>query len=196
MISQADQILEADKLRVVFRQVADRWAHSIELLDGESFVPWLTSLEGKPDEDWPSSPPLQQLSCERHEGRPVLLLVGMAGKSHWSLSVDVEPQSGRATFDVACRRGGEGVSHTRSTYLSADGMHAAKLMFEQQMFAVSRHSRSPGLLGRALDNTNVAAEGPFLFLSNGLSSGEASSPTVRWRYSLEPWPAGSTPRDK
>jgi hypothetical protein len=50
---------------------------------------------------WPNCPPLQQLSIESIEGRPVALGVGSAGTSHWSLSV--EPVAEGFRWDWACR---------------------------------------------------------------------------------------------
>lgn len=68
-------------------------------------VTWLLeSIEGTPDDDWPPSPALQELHLEeRPDGRRLALLVGMAGTSHWSLSVELDPVQRRALFDVACR---------------------------------------------------------------------------------------------
>ncbi len=55
-------------------------------------------------EEWPASPPLQQLSLQLIGHQNVGLGVGDAGLSHWSISV--EPvDDGRAglKFDLACR---------------------------------------------------------------------------------------------
>ncbi|MFM7073965.1 MAG: hypothetical protein ACKO38_19435 [Planctomycetota bacterium] len=67
----------------------------------------LESCEGQSGDIWPASPPLQQLLVEsRAEAGQVALLVGMAGRSHWSLSV--EPLADRIgfRFDAACRLSG------------------------------------------------------------------------------------------
>jgi hypothetical protein len=92
-------------LRVEFIWREDRYRHTISLIDGDgSIVPLFESFEGVSEDDWPPSPPLQTLSIERlPEGRQVALLVGMAGRSHWSASV--EPVQGQAAiaFDIACR---------------------------------------------------------------------------------------------
>lgn len=67
----------------------------------------LESLEGQSGDIWPASPPMQQLLIEsRAEAGHVALLVGMAGRSHWSLSV--EPLADRVgfRFDAACRLSG------------------------------------------------------------------------------------------
>jgi hypothetical protein len=88
----------------VFRRLGDRFAHAIERLQGENWAPILESLEGGPDDAWPPSPPLQELHFEdRPEGRRLALLVGRAGASHWSLSVEWDPLGARFSFDAACR---------------------------------------------------------------------------------------------
>ena len=96
------------RIRTSFRFEAGRYRHSIELVIGPDDVvldAWEeTSLSN--DEDWPASPPIQQLSLEMIGGTPALLGVGQAGKSHWSISV--EPVQGEGLrpalkFDLACR---------------------------------------------------------------------------------------------
>ena len=105
-------------LQVRFARSGDRFAHRLELVSAHSVVPLLTTVEGDNETTWPASPALQQLHIER---RPidggatseVALLVGLAGRSHWSLSV--EPRVEKAAephgvgglvaleFDAACR---------------------------------------------------------------------------------------------
>jgi hypothetical protein len=100
--------IEADGVRVVFFRAGDRYAHRVEAFDavrGEWVAVW-ESLEGAADDVWPASPPLQQLHVEeRPEGR-VALLVGMAGRTHWSAAVEAaRGESGGKSirFDVAAR---------------------------------------------------------------------------------------------
>ena len=88
-------------LRVVFYKLGDRWGHVIVALDGERVTPLLVSVEGSNEQVWPPSPPLQSLSIERREAGDVALLVGMAGRSHWSASV--EATKNELDFDVACK---------------------------------------------------------------------------------------------
>jgi len=68
-------------------------------------LPLLSSLEGDGEDAWPPSPPLQQLSLEgARAGHQAALLIGMAGRSHWSLSVvKIADEPGSLEFDVACR---------------------------------------------------------------------------------------------
>ena len=98
------ETLTALGLRVVFRSLADRYAHVVVAVHGGDLVAIAESLEGTGETDWPPSPALQQLHFEtRADGSRLALLVGRAGGSHWSLSVEAKPDSPRVTFDVACR---------------------------------------------------------------------------------------------
>ena len=88
--------------RVHFFAWQDRIAHSVEIQQNGSSQIW-ESVEGDDQQDWPPSPPFQNLSIQRIRESDVALLVGMAGKSHWSLSVDIDAERGSIRFDVACR---------------------------------------------------------------------------------------------
>jgi hypothetical protein len=96
-------------LRVDFVARGDRYGHVISLIDADDGVqPLVESIEGLPDDAWPASPALQNLSVETlHNGRRVALLVGMAGGSHWSASIEAVPNNAELIFDLACR-------HTRT----------------------------------------------------------------------------------
>lgn len=104
-------------LLVRFGWIGDRFAHRICRLDGDqesgqsstqkrgsepSETLLLESCEGDGQAAWPASPPLQQVdTCRLADQRQGIVAVGMAGRSHWSLSV--EPLRTGLTFDVACR---------------------------------------------------------------------------------------------
>jgi hypothetical protein len=98
-------------LRVDFDRAHDRWKHrvSLDLPAGSSLVsPVLLfeSSEGTSEDDWPISPPLQFVSIEtRPKKLPVALLMGMAGGSHWSASIEQHPAEQMLRFDIACRAG-------------------------------------------------------------------------------------------
>lgn len=78
----------------------DRYEHEL-FLDGE-FVG--RSCEGDAAETWPASPPIQQISLEQIDGRQMVLGVGAAGRSHWSISAAPCPDHrGALKFDLACR---------------------------------------------------------------------------------------------
>ena len=92
-------------LRVEFERQGDRYGHALSAVEpsGEVSALW-ESVEGDAGETWPPSPPLQSLRFETvSDGRLAALLLGMAGRGHWSVSI--EPVEGEAAFlfDVACR---------------------------------------------------------------------------------------------
>jgi hypothetical protein len=91
-------------LAVEFFRRQDRYVHVIYRIATGLALPVWETVEGTDAEDWPASPPLQQLSIQTlPDGRRVALLVGMAGTSHWSLSVEPSPSDTALIFDVACR---------------------------------------------------------------------------------------------
>lgn len=98
-------LVDGSKLVVEFENRGDRLGHTIWLVDaGGTKVGLLQSIEGSPQDAWPPSPPLQSLSIETlTDGRRVALLVGMAGGSHWSASVEGLVGKGELAFDMACR---------------------------------------------------------------------------------------------
>ena len=94
-------------LAVEFHRHNDRWAHEIRIRaeEGQSQSLVATSIEGTVSDHWPPSPPLQEISQEHVNGRPALMGVGMAGRSHWSLSVsqaDLNNGQQALLFDWAC----------------------------------------------------------------------------------------------
>jgi hypothetical protein len=108
---EADQQLlalnaQGTGLGVALWRQGDRYAHALYAFGGAAETPLLlmASLEGNDREPWPTSPPLQQLIVEpREAGRNVALLIGMAGSSHWSLSIDVDSIGRLIVFEAACR---------------------------------------------------------------------------------------------
>ena len=98
-------ILEANGLRVVFFRTGDRYAHRVETFDAASnqWHTTLESLEGEPGDEWPPSPPFQQLHVERRPTGPIVFLIGMAGRTHWSAAVEAAADRRSIQFDVAAR---------------------------------------------------------------------------------------------
>lgn len=105
-------------IEVRFQRLADRWAHTIAATKGEHLMPLLASHEGGPEDDWPPSPPLQEVHLQEEANKGRLILgVGGAGSARWSLSVEADPDRGRLVFDVACRLS-VALSHCGSAYRS------------------------------------------------------------------------------
>jgi hypothetical protein len=100
-----DSWLEAGRWHVAFVRHGDRFGHEISWRCADGVLHVLgTSLEGAGDEDWPASPPLQELHFERRSADlSVALLVGMAGSSHWSLVVEAHAARECLVFEAACR---------------------------------------------------------------------------------------------
>ena len=94
---------EGHGLRLTFSWIGDRYAQLVDYCGPTGTTPLLTSLEGNDQVVWPPSPPLQQLTFEERPRGPIALLIGMAGTSHWSVSVEADTARGEIVFDVACR---------------------------------------------------------------------------------------------
>ena len=93
---------QALRLRLVWQ--ADRFGHVIEWVQADETRILLATAVDDATNAWPSNPPLQQASLEAISGSPVILGVGQAGTSHWSLSIET-PDADEPTlrFDCACR---------------------------------------------------------------------------------------------
>jgi hypothetical protein len=93
-------------LQVDFKRVGDRFEQTVTRIDrsGNPVAEW-RDVHDSDSGDWPASPPIQELSLEAIGGKNVLLGVGRAGKSHWSVSIETtEVDSAPAIhFDFACR---------------------------------------------------------------------------------------------
>jgi hypothetical protein len=104
MATMNSATLGTQALRVDFQRRGDRYAHQVSRFFSAGTGGLLISQEGEPDDAWPSSPALQSLHLEtRSGGTQTAMLVGMAGRSHWSMSVEADAERNRLLFDVACR---------------------------------------------------------------------------------------------
>jgi len=65
----------------------------------------MMSVEGNSEQVWPESSPFQQIVCENvgAGNKPVLLGVGMAGKAHWSATIEGDSLTEAIAMDIACR---------------------------------------------------------------------------------------------
>jgi hypothetical protein len=101
-LSIATDDVNGCRLVAVARKEADndRWDHRIVLQSvGETFV-LLESIEGDAETAWPPSPPLQEIHLHDLGNGEALLGVGMAGTSHWSISLSTKSNS--LVADLAC----------------------------------------------------------------------------------------------
>ncbi len=107
------QWLSSGLLAVVFQRRGDRVEHQVRVNVGgraeqtaagiEDWRVVARSIEGSESQAWPPSPPVQELHLETqpNHGR-VALGVGMAGRSHWSISM-AAPRQEEIVCEVACR---------------------------------------------------------------------------------------------
>ncbi|HEV2969489.1 MAG TPA: hypothetical protein VGY55_05815 [Pirellulales bacterium] len=87
-----------------FHRRDDRWMQFVEVRRDGRMVACLASAEGESGDEWPPSPPFQNLELQTIPGKAqTALLVGKAGSSHWSAAVEADPTAGVLRFDVACR---------------------------------------------------------------------------------------------
>ena len=178
------EIGDPQGLTVEFPRCGDRFA-SVLKLRGE---PLAESREGDADEDWPSSPPLQQLSIEDLGNGPVGLLVGMAGHSHWSLAVEarsVETENGGdaglLVFDAACRVRGAGGS-LGSAYRLAENItveiQAASLLTKCNDTVLEWSAES----GKDFARCELEWNASNRILAVRVAAPLATDGTVRWKY--------------
>jgi hypothetical protein len=96
-------VLNGGGWQLVFERHDDRIRHRIEVPAAGGWRTLIESVEGTASAWWPPSPPLQSLHVESRSTGSVALLVGMAGRSHWSASVEIAGDGEEAVFDFACR---------------------------------------------------------------------------------------------
>lgn len=113
--------VHGDGLCVEFFRLGPRWAHRVLAVERQFRRTLLESIEGDGSQSYPPSPALQQLVCQRREpAAPVALLVGMAGKNHWSVSVEAWAEQRVLRFDIASRYHDSAAATLGSTYLAHD----------------------------------------------------------------------------
>ena len=179
-------------LRVAFQWRGDRYQHSLAAVAGDRRQLLLQSREGDEQQVWPASPPLQQLSLEhRPGGGTVALAVGMAGSSHWSLSVEADPRAAACEFDVACRCAqpaaalGSLYQVTGTCHLEDGRLFVRCPLGEARVTPLPAAQQGPCELQwdqrRAL--LRIAAEGPSGAAQNAAAKERVW--TVRWRYRIE-----------
>ncbi len=176
--------LEGLGVRVVFRRLADRFLHSVEATRETEKISLLESVEGTPEDDWPASPPLQELHFEnRPDGSRLALLVGRAGRSHWSLSIEAAADASRLVFDAACRVR-EAPQQLGSEYRLPPALAASALGSEFGRRTAVELGGGWRLSSESLDGAETrleaAASGIAIRPSLALSGGWPQ--TARWQY--------------
>lgn len=170
--------LSAHGVGVLFWREADRYVHQVSLETAAGQRLWLASVEGAADDLWPPSPPLQELHLEQRPGGiQVALLVGRAGRAHWSLSVEADGSRGTLSFDVACRSRGTADKLHSNYHCSDDCRLKAErvLLSGYEVRLLEGELRFDGVTGSGL------SIGPQ---QNARDAGQVQ--TFRWRYQIGP----------
>jgi hypothetical protein len=179
------------RLRVDFFKLSDRYGHrlSVVLRDEpgrETMIPLAESVEGTSDDPWPPSPPLQSFSIETlADGRTAALLVGMAGRSHWSASIDVKPDEsviGLIEFDFACRS----AELPRSLACEYRALPGVEVHLDPKIWFLQLRWQNARVLMKGLHGcekpeviADIHPRFRFVLPVEKLKPGE----TLRWRYS-------------
>lgn len=178
---QIGMSLDGRTMRIRFVPCGDRLRHIVEVLVGEKIYTLFESVEGDSTDEWPPSPPLQDGDItSRDDWTRIALLVGMAGASHWSMSVELAPAGDELCFDAACRHAtapGRLLSSYRLGYdVSArDEGDRLTLTIGDQAFTLAAEDVEGQTARLACENYDLAVHAP---------ESEDASATVQWRYRL------------
>ncbi|MEK6239181.1 MAG: hypothetical protein N2C14_31065 [Planctomycetales bacterium] len=180
-MSQQSAELSGGALRLRFFQEGGRFAHALFLADDANGIdaknandePLMVSVEGDADLIWPPSPPFQDLLVESIGQGRAAMLVGMAGKSHWSASF--ETRENGFFVDVACR-----VKQSPEQLGSAYRIRAENSpTLSENVLRIS----VPGIAGRLLISPQSVDGRPILI---GQPSSETATETWSLRLSSPP----------
>jgi hypothetical protein len=198
-------------VRIRFFWQGDRYSHRIDALDGTLTRTILESVEGGPLDDWPPSPPLQDVNvswiASDSEHGHVAMLAGASGKSHWSMCVAARDQR---TYSR---------DKSREVKLFVDGMPLSEREETELLFDIAcRTEEAPAFLGTTygalfhqvavsskLNCAFIPADAPGLVIASQdsqleLETTRSASPllrykvtdirfselpaTLRWRYAI------------
>jgi hypothetical protein len=163
--------------RLEFLRCRQCWSHALHRLTPAGPVELMRSSEGGENEIWPASPPFQELHV--HRTAPPLqaaLLVGRAGRSHWSASIELDHAADAIRFDVACR------IHARPHRLgSCYSLHAAWLLNGNELLfeGVAR------LQARFIEVEDSGNDGRIALRPAMSELAPPYPKTVRWQYRLD-----------
>ena len=177
-------------LRVAFVWWVDRFGHVISVAArNQAPATVLHSIEGDALEPWPASPPLQSVSLEQvADSRHAALLVGMAGRSHWSASVEAVPGRAALVFDVACRLG-SWPANLSSRYSVQSGQVVSG-PGEKQREYIEVRTDGPAVriyredLPEAAAKFRLPESGDIVIRPAVITTGKNPT-TVRWKYRVE-----------
>ncbi len=171
--------------RFCFERRGDRFAQRFKARVDAHWVTILESVEPAAHEnqndEWPASPALQDWHVEKRDGALVYMAVGRAGKTHWSLAVEVTPL-GVIRCDVAAR------VYTQPGFLGSTFRCPAA----SRQVSATEIELSPGVLLQCdaelsrlhLDAASSAAEQSALVIEPRPLAAAKWPQTVRWRFEI------------
>lgn len=167
------------RLSVRFSVEEDRHRHEIGLPGSELSLVLLRSIDS--GDDWPASPPLQQVVRELHDEQPVLLGIGLSGRSHWSVAIKSTPAAA-IEFQNACRVNSNPV-WLGSTYQVGESceltaMDDRKLLIRESTTGGSITVQTDSNTGLQVDALSKQIRICADFNCNSLPS------TISWQYSI------------
>jgi hypothetical protein len=186
VIAKNEPVLSAGRLQLRFAFRNDRFAHEIWAADGDDWRPVMSSVEGTPEQSWPPSAPLQTLHVEARSEGPIALLVGMAGKCHWSASVELHAQRHQVRFELAARVRPPGSPWLGSTYQLAEGYRAVPVHGDRIELSASG-GMHPGIAVQAAESgtlVELSNQDSVLIAAREILVADTAA-TIRWSYRLE-----------
>ncbi len=87
-----------------WRETNGRFGHQICVRGSDDWIEVISTIEDEGTDDWPSSPPIRQTDVHAAADAPIWFGLGMAGRSHWSASI--EPTERGIRIEFACRLSG------------------------------------------------------------------------------------------
>ncbi len=179
-------VLKCGPLEISFVRQQDRIAHAVRFHDQS--LPFMQSAEGSDQDDWPASPALRDLHLEsRPDGRQVILLVGMAGTSHWSASFEIDSAKATIVADIACR------VHQPPSALGSNYSAAAGVWSVTKQVAVAKNTDCTAMAVLSVETagSELHSSPSGLRISPTLTCDQSAYPrTIQWHYRLTGWPAG------
>jgi hypothetical protein len=166
-------------LSVVLSRIGDRYRHEVLITTDQARV-MLASLEGTSDQAWPPSPPFQELHTHQSNGSiDAVLLIGRAGRGHWSASIEVDHSQEAVLFDIACRSSGP-IDWLGNRYRCPVGQAGATVA-QPRVLLVGSDLQLHVLEGEAC----VSEEDRMQVLSIApVWTASSRSQTIRWKYRI------------
>ncbi len=161
----------------------DRTGHCVWWLENDKPYLILKSVEGNPSQAWPESSPFQQIVCENvgAGGKPVLLGVGMAGKAHWSATIEGDSMTEAIAMDIACRTAAV-PEYLGSTYWIPEIWRVAAHTDQRLLL---EHPDGFQVAIDSIGNTPLAFENQKLLISPTIDpTHHQRGQTYRWRYAI------------